>query len=76
MQLAATPFAAQFNILEMISHIMRLQGEKNLDRFRLDLQDPAVIQQQLQAGNVVPIDQGAKSGGGKPKPTGSTGATV
>jgi hypothetical protein len=78
MQVAASPYAPMFNIVEMVSHIMRLQGEKNLDRFRLDVQSPEGIQQAVQAGNLVAINGGKPSGGkgNRPAPTGSAGATV
>lgn len=76
MQLAASPYAAQFNILEMVSHIMRLQGEKNVDRFKIDLQSPDDIAQAVQAGNLV--QTGGTGGGGRNRgPTsGSSGATA
>jgi len=76
-QVAQSPtLAPQFNLVEMISHIMRLQGEKNVDRFRLDLQSPEAIQQQVQAGNLVPLEGGENGGGNQPAAAGAAGGTV
>jgi len=74
-QLAQSPqLMMQWDLSEMVAHIMRLQGEKNVDRFRLNLQSPQSIAQQVQAGNIVPI--GGKGGGTKPNSGGSSGATL
>lgn len=76
MQLAQSPtLGPQFNLPEMVSHIMRLQGEKNIDRFKLSVMPNQMLQDQVQAGNVVPINRG-QTGGGSQAATGSSGATV
>jgi hypothetical protein len=70
-QLAQVPqLAMQWDLMEMISHIMRLQGEKNTGRFRLDLRNPQDLAQAVQAGNVVPI------GGANERPRGTSGGTL
>lgn len=77
-QLSGVPqIASQWNLMEMVGYIMRLLGEKNVDRFRLDLQNPQVVAEQVQAGNLVPV--GAEGGGGQGAPAsagGSSGAVV
>ena len=75
-QLARIPqLAAQWDFGEMISHVMMLQGEKNTDRFRIQVADPGA---NLQSGNVVPIGEasGQSAGGGANPAGGSTGGTI
>lgn len=45
----------QYDIAKIFAWVANLAGVKNLTQFRIT--DPAVLQQQLQAGNVVPISQ-------------------
>lgn len=61
-QLSASPLAGGWNLMEMVAHIMRLQGEKNIDRFRLDLQSPDQIERGVDQGNLVEL--GGQGGGG------------
>lgn len=66
MQMARVPqMVMEWDISGMIAHAMKLQGERNVDRFRrvqLNLQDPAAIAQAAQAGNVVPLGAGGGRG--------------
>jgi hypothetical protein len=72
-QIAGSEMLAQgWNLNELITHIMHLQGLKNVERFRIQVADPAAVQQQVGAGNLVPI--GGRSGGGNA--TGTSGATL
>lgn len=77
MQLAQSPvLAPQWDLNGLVAHIMHLQGEKNIDRFRVQVVPDSQVQQQLQAGNIIPI--GGKGGQrqlGQPA-GGSTGATL
>lgn len=76
-QLSQSPIAGQWNLSEIVAHIMRLQGEKNVDRFRLDVQSPKAVEQGVQAGNLVPIE-GGQDGGGRPRAVsgGTSGAAL
>lgn len=71
--------AMQWDINGMISHMMKLQGERNIDRFRIQVAPPgANLPGQAAAGNVIPL--GAGSAGRKgPSPggpaTGTSGGT-
>lgn len=79
MQLAQSPMlASQFDLVSMVQHIMRLQGEKNINRFRLQVMPPGQLQQGVQAGNLVPINGGKSGGGSQPAKAagGSSGATL
>jgi hypothetical protein len=67
--------AGQWNWGEMVAHIMRLQGEKNIERFRVQVQSPTAIDNALQAGNVVPIGGAGDGRRGAPA-GGSSGGTL
>lgn len=74
MQMARVPeLMMQWDINGMIAHTMKMQGERNVDRFRVNMQDPAQIQKQVQLGNLVALT-GGKGGRGKP-PGAAGGAT-
>ena len=75
-QLAQSPIGATWDLNEMIAHIMHLQGEKNVERFRLDMQSPEDIEQAVQQGNIVPIGGGQRGGGNRPNTGGASGATI
>jgi hypothetical protein len=46
--------AQQFDFSKMVSYVAKLFGMKNVDQFRLETVAPEQIQQDLQAGNVIP----------------------
>jgi hypothetical protein len=64
----------------MISHMMKLNGERNVDRFRrvnVNVAPPgADLAGQAKAGNIIPLGaQGGRRGGGNAG-TGSSGGTI
>lgn len=59
-----------WDINSMIAHTMQLLGERNINKFRVQLGSPQQLAQQAQSGNVVPI------GGGGANRTGTSGGTV
>ena len=64
-----------YDLAAMIAHVMMLQGERNVERFRINMNSPEALAQQAQAGNVVPIGgrDGQRALAG---PSGSSGGTV
>lgn len=48
--------AGAMNIPEMVNYTMMLQGERNVERFKLQVSDPAAIAQGAQSGNLQPIE--------------------
>lgn len=84
MQMSRVPqLAMQFDIPAMISHAMKLQGERNIDRFRINIAPPgADLAAQAAAGNVIPLGgqnaggAGSGRGGNAPGRTGTSGGTV
>ena len=67
MQMARVPqLAMQFDMPSMLMHVMKMQGERNIDRFKIQVSPQQQLMQQAQAGNVVPL-QGT---GGPPRGTG------
>lgn len=81
MQLARSPqLMASWDLNAMLAHTMKMQGERNIERFKIKIGDPAQLQQQAAMGNVIPL-QGV--GNGKPTATrgerstaGSSGGTI
>lgn len=67
-QLAAVPqIAMQWDIGGMLAHTMKLAGERNIDRFRIQLTPDQQMAAQAQAGNVIPLGgEGVKRSGGTP----------
>lgn len=67
-QLGSVPaIAMEWDIGAMMSHVMKLTGERNIDRFRLNLSPDQKLQRQAELGNVIPIGgQGGRSGGTPP----------
>ena len=53
-------FNQQFDLTAILGHIAQLSGIRNIDSFKLQAQsqDPRVLEQQAQAGNIVPIGAG------------------
>ncbi len=82
MGIAKNPaIAGSWDFNGILAHTMKLSGERNIDRFRIQLGSPQALAQQAQAGNVIPI--GGKSGGngrgidGRGNaPSGTPGGTV
>lgn len=76
-QIARIPqVAATMNIGEMVNYTMMLQGERNVDRFKININTPQQLGQQVQAGNVVPISDALGGGGGQDRgSTGTSGGT-
>jgi hypothetical protein len=68
---AFPPLMAQFDIAKIFTHVAGLAGVRNVNQFRIQVVPDGMIQQQMQAGNVVPMKQPgmAPQGGGAPAPT-------
>ena len=73
-------FAMQWDIGGMVAHAMKLQGERNIDRFRIQVQPPGAAP----GANMIPL-QGASNGGGRrnagngaqrPRAAGTSGGTI
>jgi len=74
MSMAKSPqIAAGWDMNGMIAHVMKMQGERNIDRFRINIQSPNAIAQGVKAGNLVPADGGG-NGGGNPSVGGNPNA--
>ena len=66
-QLGANPVVAmEWDIGGMLAHVMKLTGERNIDRFRLNLTPDEKVQRQAELGNVVPLGAGGGRSGGTP----------
>lgn len=67
-QLGSIPaLAMEWDIGEMMAHVMKMTGERNVDRFRLNLQPDEKIQRAAELGNVIPLGgQGGRRSGGTP----------
>jgi hypothetical protein len=75
-QIARVPqIAMTMNLPEMVNYVMMLQGERNVDRFKLQIQQPGQLQQQVQAGNAIPIDAMGGGNGGLGEAPGTSGGT-
>ncbi len=76
-QLASAPgLAMEWDIGGMLAHTMKLTGERNIDRFRLNLTPDERIQRQAELGNVVPLGAGGGRGRSGGTPPGSAGGVV
>lgn len=53
--------AGQFDIARIFMWVAQLGGLRNVQSFRLQATDPMALQQQVAAGNVVPITQGERN---------------
>lgn len=75
-QMSRVPeLAMQWDIGAMIGHTLKMQGERNIDRFKINVAAPgANLAGQVQAGNMVPV--GGQSGRGRPGATGTSGGTI
>lgn len=76
-QIARIPQVAQtMNIGEMVKYTMMLQGERNVDKFMINAQPQGVLEQQAQAGNMIPMDSlEGMLGDGNGGAQGSSGGT-
>ena len=71
MQMARVPeLAMQWDLGGMLAHTMKLQGERNVDRFRIQIAPQQQLLNQVKAGNVVPL------GGGGGRATGTSGGAI
>jgi len=62
----------QYDLAKIFAYTAQVAGLKNIHQFRLQLGDPAQLQQAAQAGNVVPISAGGSGGGRSGNPNSST----
>lgn len=62
-QLARSPVAQQWDFGKMLVYVMSLQGERNAERFKIQVNQPGQLEQQAAAGNVVPLSEVANVGG-------------
>jgi hypothetical protein len=68
-QLGSVPqLALEWDIGGMLAHVMKLTGERNIDRFRLNLSPDQRLQRLAEQGNAVPVGgaNGAGKSGGSP----------
>lgn len=74
-QLSAVPqLALEWDIGGMLGHVMKMSGERNIDRFRLNLTPDERLMRSAESGNVVPLGgKGGRSGG---TPPGAAGGIV
>ena len=73
-QLARIPeLAQQWDFGAMIAHTMSLQGERNVERFKVQVQPPGVAEANAQAGNSIPLR--SAGGNGQARASGSSGGT-
>jgi len=64
-QMAQAPQVLQsFDLGRVFSWIAQLGGLKNINQFKIEIDDPVALQQQAAAGNVVPINGQTSSGSG------------
>lgn len=48
--------ASQYDLAKIFAWVAGIAGLKNIQQFKVNVMDPAVLQAQAQAGNIVPID--------------------
>lgn len=48
----------QYSVGKIFEYVAELGGAKNIRNFKMNPQDPEVIQQQAQAGNLAPVPGG------------------
>lgn len=65
----------QYDLAKIFSWVAQLGGLKNLDRFKIQIADPALLAGAAQAGNVVPIRAGGVGNVGEASAGGSSAAT-
>ena len=74
-QISTNPqVALEWDIGGMLAHVMKITGERNIERFRLNLAPDERLQRQAELGNVVPL--GGNSGRSGGTPPGASGGTI
>lgn len=58
----------QFDITKIFKQIATMSKVKNLEDFMIQVQQPEQVQQQVQAGNLIPLQQGGEQYGQAPSP--------
>lgn len=48
----------QWDVSSLIEHMMSMQGERNVRKFRVQMMDPAALAQQAAMGNMIPVGNG------------------
>lgn len=78
MQLGRTPqLAMQWDLGAMLGHAMMLQGERNVNRFKVNVAQPGMAPGGTLPGNVIPIGgAGGQPGGGAAAAAGGTGSAT
>lgn len=75
-QMSQSPEVLQaFDLSKIFAWIAQLGGLKNINQFRIQVEDPDSLQQQAQAGNVIPLRSGNDTGrraGNQPRTDGDT----
>jgi hypothetical protein len=61
-EMIQTQLASAYKVPDLFEYIAQLSGARAVKRFRIQVQDPGVLQQQAQAGNVVPMPIGRMAG--------------
>jgi len=72
-QMAQAPqVLMQYDLGKIFAFVSQLAGLKNINQFRIDVQDPISLQQQAAAGNVIPMGGagGQASRGNRPREAG------
>lgn len=59
---------AEYDIGKIFAWVAQLGGLKNINQFKINMQDPEAIQKEVARGNLVAIQGGAASGGQTPAP--------
>ncbi len=66
-QMATAPqVMQQYDLGKIFGYVAQLGGLKNIQQFKVQVASPEMLQQQTQAGNVVPIGQGSANAGRTP----------
>ena len=56
--LAVPQIGQQYDLGRIFAWVAQLAGLKNINKFKVQMMDPAVAQAQAQAGNLVPVQAG------------------
>jgi hypothetical protein len=68
----------QYDLGRIFAHVANLAGVRNLQQFKIQVGSPVALQQQAQAGNVVPVGNTGPGGGTLPAgvPSSSAGGPI
>lgn len=68
----------KYDLSKMFSHIAQLAGVRNLNQFKIEVEDPGVLMQQAQAGNIVAAKAPRQPGNNAPRGVGqpANGAAI